>query len=133
MANLSSLGILRAVRILRVLRLVRRVKGIRDLLNCLIDSLPSLASVSGLLILMMTIFAVMGVNLFWNVNPGQDIYGNVGEAGGYNTENYRTWGGSMLMLMRQTTGEAWNYVMYYCMQVRSGLLFFTLLFLAVLC
>jgi hypothetical protein len=65
---------------------------------------------------MMTIFAVLGVNLFHNVSPNQDIYGNVGDSTGFPSDNYRTLGNAMLMLLRQTTGEAWNYVMWYCMQ-----------------
>merc|ERR1719409_968553 len=107
--QLSSLGILRAVRILRVLRLVRRHPGIRGKINTLVGSLSSLSSVAGLLILMMTIFAVLGVNLFHNVSPNQDIYGNVGDSTGFPSDNYRTLGNAMLMLLRQTTGEAWNY------------------------
>ena len=113
--QLSQLGILRAIRILRVLRLVQRHPGIRGLMGTLIESLPSLGSVAGLLMLMMTIFAVLGVSLFYNVNPNQDIYGNVGDDGEI-PDNYLNWGNAMSMLLRQTTGEAWNYVMYYCMQ-----------------
>jgi len=114
LVQLSQLGILRAIRILRVLRLVRRVEGIRNLLKTLIDSLGSLASVAGLLMLMMTIFAVLGVNLFYNVSPDQDIYGNVG--GANSPDNYRSWENAILLLLRQTTGEAWNSIMHYCMQ-----------------
>jgi len=113
--QLSQLGILRAIRILRVLRLVQKNKEIRGLMGTLVESLPSLGSVAGLLILMMTIFAVLGVSLFYNVNPNQDIYGNVGDDPSI-PENYQNWGNSMHMLLRMTTGEAWNYVMYYCMQ-----------------
>jgi hypothetical protein len=119
--SLGQLGILRVFRILRVLRLVRRVKGIKDMLQCLIDSVPALASVTGLLLLLMTIFAVLGTNLFWNVNPTQNVNGNVGERSLLNIDNYQQIGGSVLMLMRFTTGEAWNAVMYYCMQVLSCL------------
>jgi hypothetical protein len=119
--SFGQLGILRVFRILRVLRLVRRVKGIRDMLQCLIDSVPALASVTGLLLLLMTIFAVLGTNLFWNVNPRQNLYGNVSEESSLNVDNYRQIGGSVLMLMRFTTGEAWNAVMYFCMQVLSCL------------
>ena len=114
LTQLSKMGILRAIRILRVFRLVRRVQGIRDLLGTLIRSLPSLGSVAGLLILMMAIFAVLGVNLFHNLNPGQDVYGNIGDAGGI--DNYRTFSNAFSLLLRQTTGEAWNYMMWYSMQ-----------------
>ena len=80
----------------------------------MIRSLPSLGSVAGLLILMMAIFAVLGVNLFHNLNPGQDVYGNIGDAGGI--DNYRTFSNAFSLLLRQTTGEAWNYMMWYSMQ-----------------
>lgn len=112
--QLSQLGILRAVRILRVLRLVQRHPGIRGLMGTLIESLPSLGSVAGLLILMMTIFAVLGVNLFYNVNPNQGD-GNIGDDPGI-PDNYINFENAFSMLLRQTTGEAWNYVMYDCMQ-----------------
>uniref|UniRef100_A0A7S4PLT5 Uncharacterized protein n=2 Tax=Guillardia theta TaxID=55529 RepID=A0A7S4PLT5_GUITH len=102
---------LRALRIVRVFRLVRRTKGIRQLLVTLIESLPSLWNIGVVLFLSLIIFAVVGVNFFYNINVGQDAYGRMTDLASYQTID-----SAIFLLFRQTTGEAWNGIMFYCMQ-----------------
>lgn len=55
----------------------------------------------------------MGVNLFYNVNTGQDVYGRMSDLASYSSLD-----SAIFLLFRQTTGEAWNGIMFYCMEVR---------------
>ena len=51
----------------RVLRLVNRAKQLRMIFTTLLVTIPSLANVGGLLILLMFLFAVLGMNFFGTV------------------------------------------------------------------
>jgi hypothetical protein len=51
-------------RVGRVLRLVKSAKGIRTLLFSLAVSLPALFNIALLLVLVMFIYAIMGMNFF---------------------------------------------------------------------
>jgi hypothetical protein len=106
--KIPGINLLRALRIARVLRLVRRFKGLRQMIETLIVSLPSLVNIGLLLIIIMTIFSVLAQNLFFNINQDQDGGGNLSDVA-----NYVYFDNAFFMLFRQTTGEAWNAVMYY--------------------
>ncbi|EKX44430.1 hypothetical protein GUITHDRAFT_72189, partial [Guillardia theta CCMP2712] len=105
---------LRALRIVRVFRLVRRSKGIRQMIVTLLESMPSLWNIGVVLFLSLIIFAVMGVNLFYNVNTGQDVYGRMSDLASYSSLD-----SAIFLLFRQTTGEAWNGIMFYCMEYKA--------------
>ena len=106
--DLEWVQFLRALRIGRVLRLVRRFRGLRQMIETLFISLPSLYTIFLLLFLIMIIFAVLGVNFFFNVSNAQDGEGRMDDIA-----NYVYFDNAFFMLFRQTTGEAWNSVMYY--------------------
>lgn len=57
---------------------------------------------------------VLGVTFFYNVNQDEDLYGRMGY-----WDNYVHLDNALWLLHRQTTGEAWNGIMYYCMEVSS--------------
>eukprot|EP00286_Rhodomonas_abbreviata_P000788 CAMPEP_0181288586 /NCGR_PEP_ID=MMETSP1101-20121128/414_1 /TAXON_ID=46948 /ORGANISM="Rhodomonas abbreviata, Strain Caron Lab Isolate" /LENGTH=992 /DNA_ID=CAMNT_0023392723 /DNA_START=425 /DNA_END=3403 /DNA_ORIENTATION=+ len=109
--DIPALSVFRAFRIARVFRLVRRLKGLRQMIETLIISLPSLVNIGTLLLLMIVIFSVLGVTFFYNVNLDQDAYGRMGK-----DDNYVHLDSALWLLHRQTTGEAWNGIMYYCME-----------------
>jgi len=108
-ANVPGLQILRVFRICRVFRLVRRLKGLKQMIETLIISLPSLGNIAALIVLIIVIFAVLGNTFFYNVNQEQDFYGRMGDHANYFHLDNALWA-----LHRQTTGEAWNEIMYYC-------------------
>lgn len=110
-AAVPGLGVLRAFRIARVFRLVKQFKQLNTMIRTLITSLPALANIMSLICLFLLIFAVLGSTLFWNVSDDQDLYGGVDDDG-----NYAHFGNAFFLLWRQTTGEVWNSVMYYCSQ-----------------
>ena len=103
-----SASVLRILRVARLFRVAKSLHGLRMLFETLIVSLPSLANVGGLMVLMMVVYAILGVNLFGKIQLGENL----------NTHtNFRSFGAAMLTLMRMTTGEAWNSIMYDAMRV----------------
>ena len=60
----AFLRIIRLLRVARALRLVRRVKGIRTLLKTFFLSMPSVYNIGAILLLLLFIFAVLGLHLF---------------------------------------------------------------------
>jgi len=71
----SQATIIRSFRIGRVVRLVKRAKQLKMIFNTLLISITSLANVGGLLILLIFMYAVLGVNLFGKVKE-QDAINN---------------------------------------------------------
>uniref|UniRef100_A0A7S3D7M4 Uncharacterized protein n=2 Tax=Palpitomonas bilix TaxID=652834 RepID=A0A7S3D7M4_9EUKA len=100
-------SVLRIFRIARLFRIVRSAKGLRRLFETLLFSLPSLANIGGLLLLVFVVFAILGVNFFWNVKHGDMVT---------DYANFQTFGVAMLTLFRMTTGEDWNGIMHDCMR-----------------
>eukprot|EP01062_Namystynia_karyoxenos_P048384 TRINITY_DN36802_c0_g1_i4.p1 TRINITY_DN36802_c0_g1~~TRINITY_DN36802_c0_g1_i4.p1 ORF type:complete len:2056 (+),score=611.93 TRINITY_DN36802_c0_g1_i4:690-6857(+) len=95
-------GVFRIMRLARMLRMVKRAKGIQRILRTLYISLPSLINVAGILFLLFFIYAVLGVKLFGKIKRGPNM-------GPYaNLENF---GFAMLLLLRVSTGEAWQTLM----------------------
>ena len=67
-ASDSNLGILRLVRLMRPLRAIRRVRGMRVLVNTLVQALPMMADVLWLMLLVMYIFAVLGIQMWKGIH-----------------------------------------------------------------
>jgi len=110
--KVPALSALRTFRILRVFRLIRRAVGLRQMIQTLLVSLPSMTNIFALLLLIMTIFSVLALSFFYNVNTSQDMFGRMDD----NEANYQYFDKAMWMLHRHTTGEAWNGIMAYCSQ-----------------
>jgi hypothetical protein len=72
------------------------------LIDTLVYILPSLANIGSLLFLLLFIYAALGINLFSGVMNQDEINDSV---------NFRTFGVSILVLMRCATGENWNFLM----------------------
>ena len=66
-AATGGLGALRSIRLLRIgrlLKLLRQFAGLRRLLNTILESLPDIGYVSLLMFLFVTVWAILGVQLF---------------------------------------------------------------------
>jgi len=105
----SYLSVLRVIRLARVFRLIRRAKGLRQMIRTLVVSLPSLVDIFILIGIVMLIFSVLSTTFFYNINSAQDPYGFMDDE----FMNYDSFGNTMMLLFRHTTGEAWNGFMYY--------------------
>eukprot|EP01065_Artemidia_motanka_P041453 TRINITY_DN5379_c0_g1_i2.p1 TRINITY_DN5379_c0_g1~~TRINITY_DN5379_c0_g1_i2.p1 ORF type:complete len:1990 (+),score=713.92 TRINITY_DN5379_c0_g1_i2:31-6000(+) len=101
-SDMPVISVFRVLRLTRLLRMVKRAKGIKRILRTLFLSIPSLLNVAGLLFLMYFIYATLGVKLFSKVRRG----GNMGPYA-----NFENFGFSLLLLLRMSTGEAWQDVL----------------------
>lgn len=95
--------VLRILRVSRLLRMVKKLRMIDDLVGMLSLSLPAIGNVLMLLVLVFMMFGVLGVFLFHSVSPGLIL-------DDYN--NFHNFGSSVLLLIRASTGEDWNYLLH---------------------
>ena len=102
--SVGSVGlVVRACRIGRVLRLANAMPGMKELFDTLAHTAPGLCNVGALLLLILFIYAAVGVQLF----------SRVGYNGSLNAHcNFRTIGSAILALLRFTTGENSGNVMH---------------------
>ena len=107
---------IRTFRVARVLRLIKRAKGLQRLFNTLMYALPQLLNVTILLLLIIFIFAVIGVDRFAQVATVDD------EPTSQLTTyfNFRNAGYAMTLLFQIATGEQWWGVMQSCMITPSN-------------
>ena len=98
----TLLRVIRVFRVGRVLRLVKSAKGIRTLLFSLAVSLPALFNIALLLVLVMFIYAIMGMNFFMNA-PQQ--------FGLDDAFNFDTFLSSFILLFQMCTSAGWSDVM----------------------
>lgn len=96
-------GFLRLARLLRLMRVVQGVRSLRMLFHTLVSSLPSLASIAALMLLFFFMYAVLGVQLFYNVRHGDFLTEDA---------NFESLGSALLLLFRCATGESWNGIMH---------------------
>lgn len=97
---------LRIVRIARILRLIGKYEGLQALITTIVFSIPPMLSVLALLMILIFVFAVLGVFLFKDV-----IYGDIIDVGNGGYMGFTNFGLAMLMLFRLTTGEDWSNVL----------------------
>ncbi|CAE8684127.1 unnamed protein product [Polarella glacialis] len=105
-ANLGSLvSALRIFRVARLFRLIRSLKGLNKLLLAFALSVPKLLNVGLLLVLLIYLYAVLGVSLFAKVEyTGVGVYSE--------TVNFRSFFKAVGVLIRSMTGEGWNEIMH---------------------
>lgn len=101
---------MRVMRVTRLFRLVNKYKGLQALIQTIQFSLPSLFNVFSLLMLVYFIFAVLGTFLFRGITTGVII-------NDYN--NFNNFGMAMLICIRMSTGEDWNYIMFDTMRTEA--------------
>ncbi|KAL0076809.1 Ion transport protein-domain-containing protein [Phycomyces blakesleeanus] len=83
-------------------RLGEGIDVLQKLYHTVANSMPSIIHVSVVFLIVMCLFAMLFMELF-----GLTRYGPNGDEHG----NFRTYGNALLLLVRMTTGEGWNYVM----------------------
>ena len=106
--------LLRTFRLGRLFKLVKDAAGLRALFTALVNSLGALANVGSLLFLHVFIFAVLGMNLFGELERGERVNDAV---------NFETFGNAILTLFRVMSGDDWAGVMidtFGCEVVRVG-------------
>ena len=98
------LRFLRLARVLQILRLLgdRRLRRTRELLHTLLLCLPAMMNVASVLFLVMSIYAVLGMQLFPFVKRGKSLN---------EYSNFESYGRAMLLLFQVLTGDDWYMIM----------------------
>ncbi len=94
--------LIRGIRILRVLRLINLNESLKEYFYTIIILFPSLANIGSLILIIFTIYSVIGNNLFAIVMHGNSINKD---------NNFHYFIGSFLALIRVTTGDNWSDMM----------------------
>ncbi|GIM16367.1 hypothetical protein Vretimale_19029, partial [Volvox reticuliferus] len=95
--------VLRLLRVFRMFKLIKNARGLRTLFNTLIASSPAIANVGSLLLLIMYIYAVIGMNMYGNYGSPFD------QSGSHAT--YNNIGAAMATQFRLFTGDGWGDLM----------------------
>ena len=98
-----NVQVLRPIRVLLIFRIVRRARRLTLMMTTLVSSMPAMLNVGALLLLLMLMYAIVGMQVFANVKYGKAL-------GPY--ANFRSFGTSMLLLLRCLTGADWNVIMH---------------------
>jgi len=101
----SIATVIRTFRVGRIFRLIKSAPTLRKLFSTLVVTLPSLVNIGLLLGLLFFIYAILGVQLYAKVRFGGSLGPN---------SNFQTITGAILLLLRSSTGENWNGLMYDC-------------------
>lgn len=104
--DLEILGtILRTLRIGRVFRLIKKQQKLQEIFKTLLDATPGMASLGLLLMLLIFMFSIIGMSQFAlvDIGPASEMSNHV---------NFQTFGAAFLTLVRCSTGEAWNSIMF---------------------
>lgn len=99
--------VLRVLRVSRVLRLAKKSNDLQALIETITMSVGALLNVFGLLLLILFMFAVLGVFFFNELTVGDVID---------DYKNFHRFFESYLLLFAIATGEDWNLLMYDCMK-----------------
>lgn len=90
---------IRIIRILRVFRLLKINEYVKNYFYTLLFLFPSLINIGSLVLVILTVYSILGMNLFGTVKFGDNINSN---------NNFINFLNSMIFLIRTTTGDAWN-------------------------
>ena len=105
-SNSNEIGpqttIIRSFRIARVFYFFKKNKTLRATLMTFLVSLPALVNIGTLLILVNTIYSILGVYLFADIKLNNDLDEHA---------NFQSIGIAFLTLIRITTGEQWPNLM----------------------
>ncbi|KAF6034245.1 CAC [Bugula neritina] len=104
-----SLGFLRLFRAARLIKLLRKGYTIRILLWTFIQSFKALPYVCLLLVMLFFIYAIIGMQVFGNIEISNDSALN-------RHNNFRTFFQALILLFRCATGEAWQEIMLACIK-----------------
>lgn len=95
----------KAFRLLRVVRLMIIIKKIRIILETLVKCLPQLANIMILLLLVYSMFSVLGANMFSATKYGLRLGP---------TANFNSWTSSIITAYQIVTGDEWMMIMDDC-------------------
>ncbi|XP_009703163.1 PREDICTED: LOW QUALITY PROTEIN: voltage-dependent R-type calcium channel subunit alpha-1E-like, partial [Cariama cristata] len=108
--NMSFLKLFRAARLIKLLR---QGYTIRILLWTFVQSFKALPYVCLLIAMLFFIYAIIGMQVFGNIKLDEESHIN-------RHNNFRSFLGSLMLLFRSATGEAWQEIMLSCLEAIKG-------------
>ncbi|XP_077059792.1 calcium channel, voltage-dependent, P/Q type, alpha 1A subunit, b isoform X3 [Siphateles boraxobius] len=108
--NFINLSFLRLFRAARLIKLLRQGETIRILLWTFVQSFKALPYVCLLIAILFFIYAIIGMQLFGNLNIEEEEDSAINEH-----NNFRTFIMALMLLFRSATGEAWHDIMLACL------------------
>jgi len=105
----SIFATLRVLRIVQLTRSIRAIEELRVLIGVLLRSIKSLSYIAVLFLLIMYIYAIMGVTLFKNKNYNKSEHLELTLS---NPDPYGSLGEAFFTLFRILTGEDWTDLRY---------------------
>lgn len=91
--SLPGVTTLRLMRAFRVFRLFKRLESLRKIINALEAALPGCANAFSILVLISSIYAILGVEFFAGIHPDRDYFKNFSAA--------------FFTLFQVMTGDSW--------------------------
>ncbi|ORX65453.1 hypothetical protein K493DRAFT_157461, partial [Basidiobolus meristosporus CBS 931.73] len=85
------------------IRVFHKIESLNTLLQALVSSFPSILTITGLYGLVLVIYSILFQEIFGLTKFGEDTTPN---------SNFRSFGNSILMAIRMTTGENWHITMF---------------------
>jgi hypothetical protein len=104
-------SLLRTLRVARVLRILKKAESLNRIFNLFLNSIPGVMNIAILYFLLLYIYSSIGTSLFGLIK----FQTYIGEKW-----NFQGIGNSLLLLIRITSGESWNYIMHECMNTRKS-------------
>ena len=102
--------VLRVLRVSRLFRLINKYETLAALINVIQVALPRMMNVFLLLLLVYFIYAILGCFSFHEIKSGDVID---------DYTNFHNFGMAMIVLIRVSTGEDWNKIMFDCMRTED--------------
>mmetsp|Transcript_24329 Transcript_24329/g.37632 ORF Transcript_24329/g.37632 Transcript_24329/m.37632 type:complete len:197 (+) Transcript_24329:6887-7477(+) len=99
----TAASVVRGFRIMRMFRLIKSSVHVRLILDTIMNILPQITNVMSLIVLLFFIYAVLALNLFSGVMLQEHLD---------EKNNFQEFSTSMIILMKFSTGEDWNYFMF---------------------
>eukprot|EP00435_Cladocopium_sp_Y103_P007163 s104_g2.t1 len=114
----GPLGLLRMMRAFRVFRLFKRVESLRKIMQSLSKAVPGVANAFFIQVLVMSIYAILGVEFFMNYGETGSYTNELGEIVEittardlqYGYEYFGNFGKALFTMFQVLTGESWSEV-----------------------
>lgn len=99
----SATSVVRGFRIMRIFRLIKASDEVTLMISTVFNILPQITNIMSLMLILIFIFAALGLNLFSTVMYQDQLN---------EKNNFRDFQHAMVLLFRCATGEDWNLIMY---------------------
>ncbi|CAJ1425741.1 unnamed protein product [Effrenium voratum] len=100
--TLNVTGVTSVFRVARLFRLMKYLKGVKKIFAALAASVPKLVNVGAILLLLLTLYSILGVSLFSTLKFSSESV----------QCNFKDFVQAFITLFRASTGEAWNQIMH---------------------